>query len=444
MKRKGIQLLLLAGYFLFPVLIGFISLQGRSIQLAIPAFLGIVAYTWLLASIIFSARPKFIEKYYSLDKLNRFHAVQAIVALIIAMLHGLWEQIIWGNFFLSSTLFGILAIATFLFIAIMSILIMTNWFGRKKLVRSLKTRLKRYPVSHYGTMKKLHNLNIVGVLFVSIHVLTMTFRVQEDILTGSIMLIYLMIVLGFYVDHKLLRPNRLRKQLYTVTNVQPQPGRTVTVTLTPPSGRIFTYKPGQFVFVRIQDEGYPFEEHPYSLITSPQNSNEIKVAIKDLGDYTHRMQDLPVGVKATVEGPYGGVWHVEEKLGNPEENLVMLAGGVGITPMLGILEELSLKKPANKVVLVWALNDPSELGFAEEFEKFKGEIPDFTFIPFFANDKGFLDTQKVQTLFQENNLLFDQSQCVLCGPKPFMVAVEKALADSRVQKDNIYYEAFAL
>lgn len=444
MHRKTVQTLLLASYFLFPVLIALISLQGRSIQFAIPAFLGIVAYTWLLANIIFSARPKFIERYYSLDKLNRFHAVQAIVALLIAMLHGLWEQILWGTFFFSSTLFGYLAIVTFLFIAVMSVLIMTTWFGRKKAVRSLKTRLKKYPISNYGTMKKVHNLNILGVLFVAVHVLTMTFRNQGDVLTGSILLVYLIVVLAFYVDHKFLRPRRLRKQLYTVTDVRHQPGRTVVVTLTPQSGRIPEYKPGQFVFVRIKEDMYPFEEHPYSLITSPQNPNEIKVAIKDLGDYTHRMQELPVGVQATVEGPYGGVWHVEEKLDDPNENLILLAGGVGITPMLGILEELSLKKPPNNVMLVWGLNEPGEFAFAEEFDKFKREIPNFTLVPFFANEKGFLDTQKVQALLQEHNLLFEESQFVLCGPKLFMIAVEKALMESRVQKDSIYYEAFAL
>lgn len=444
MNRKFMQILLLALYFLLPVPIGFISLRDRSIQLAIPAFLGIVAYTWLLTGVIFSARPKFIERYYSLDKLNRFHAVQAIVALTIAILHGQWEQVIWGNFFRSSTLFGQLAIITFLFLAIMSVLVMTNWFGKKKLVRSLKTGLKSYRVSHYGTMKKIHNLNMLGVLFMALHVLSMTFRVQGDILTGSILLGYLIIVLGFYAEHKFFRPNRLRKRLFTVTAVEKQPGRTVVVTLKPDSGRIFPYKPGQFVFLRIQEEGYPFEEHPYSLITSPQNPNEIKVAIKDLGDYTHRMQDLPKGIKATVEGPYGGVWHVEEKLEDPNTNLVMFAGGVGITPMLGILQDLSIKKPPNKIVLIWGLNEPSEFAFAEEFEKFKRELPDFTLIPFFANEKGFLNTEKVQTLFQENSLLFEESQCVLCGPKLFMIAVEKALDESRVQKDNIHYEAFAL
>ncbi len=198
------------------------------------------------------------------------------------------------------------------------------------------------------------------------------------------------------------------------------------------------------MFVRIKEDMYPFEEHPYSLITSPQNPNEIKVAIKDLGDYTHRMQELPVGVEATVEGPYDGVWHVEEKLDNPNENLILLAGGVGITPMLGILEELSLKKPPNNVMLVWGLNEPGEFAFAEEFDKFKREIPNFTLVPFFANEKGFLDTQKVQALLQEHNLLFEESQFVLCGPKLFMTAVEKALLESRVQKDSIYYEAFAL
>lgn len=174
MNRKLMRMLIVAAYILLPVLIAAVSLRNRSFLSAGPPFLGIVSYTWLLTGVIIASRPRFIEYYFSLDKLNRFHAIMAVVALAIGITHKLWVTLLWGWAYRYSTIFGDLAIPFFLTIAVLSALVMTNWFGRKKIVKTAKTTLKKYPIANYEKMKFVHNFNIIAATFLAIHVLTMT------------------------------------------------------------------------------------------------------------------------------------------------------------------------------------------------------------------------------------------------------------------------------
>jgi predicted ferric reductase len=443
MKRKTIRLLIFAAYLLSPLLFAAVAFRNRS-STPIASFLGIVAYTWLVAGVIIASRPTFIEKYFSLDKLNKFHAVMAILSLSIGIIHKFWITAVWGEVYGFSTVYGDLAIVTFLAIAAFTILIMTNWFGKWKLMKSIKTVLKKLPFAHYDNMKILHNFNILAATFLAIHVLTMTFVVQGDILAGTVLGAYFAIAVSLYVNHKFLKPMRLKKNLYTITSVQPEKGNILNVAMKPDQGEVFPYNAGQFVFMRVKDKRYPFEEHPFSLISAPQNRKEIAVAIKAAGDYTNKIQDLEPGVKVTVEGPYGGLWRIQEELQNTEDSLVLFAGGVGITPLLGILEDIKHKQLPNKIVLVWSLKDQSEFGFAAQLQSYTETIPDFNLVPFFANESGFLDAGKIQAIFQNKDVHYEKAQYLLCGPRPFMEAIETALAEKGVPKNRIHFEAFAL
>ena len=120
------RMLIVAAYILLPVLIAAVSLRNRSFLSAGPPFLGIVSYTWLLTGVIIASRPRFNEYYFSLDKLNRFHAIMAVVALAIGITHKLWVTLLWGWAYRYSTIFGDLAILFFLTIAVLSALVMTN------------------------------------------------------------------------------------------------------------------------------------------------------------------------------------------------------------------------------------------------------------------------------------------------------------------------------
>lgn len=444
MKRKMMRILIFLVYLLGPLFFAAIALRDRAASSAAPPFLGIVAYTWLLAGIIIASRPTFIEKYFSLDKLNKFHAVMAILSLAIGFVHKLWVTALWGKVYRFSTIYGDLAIITFLTIAALTILIMTNWFGKRKVVKATKTLLKKIPFVHYDTMKVVHNFNILAATFLAIHVLTMTLIVKGDILAGTVLGAYFVLAISMYINHKFLKPMRLKKNLYTITSVKPEKGNIVNATMKPDQGEVFPYNAGQFVFMRVMDRRYPFEEHPFSLISAPQNRNEIAVAIKASGDYTKKIQNLEPGTKVTVEGPYGGLWRIEEELQGTEDSLVLFAGGVGITPILGILEDIKHKKLPNKVVLIWSLKDQNEYGFTTQLENYAETIPDFNLVPFFANESGFLNAEKIQDIFQKYDIHYVEGQYLLCGPRPFMDAIEMALAEKGVPKNRVHFEAFAL
>lgn len=444
MNRKLMRMLIVAAYILLPVVLAAVSLRNRSFLSAGPPFLGIVSYTWLLTGVIIASRPRFIEHYFSLDKLNRFHAIMAVIALAIGATHKLWVTLLWGWVYRFSTIFGDLAIIFFLTIAVLSALIMTNWFGRKKIVKTAKTTLKKYPIANYEKMKVVHNFNILAAVFLAIHVLTMTVIVQGDYLAAAILGGYFALAVSLYIHHKFIKSARLKKNLYTVTATKPEKGNVLEVHLKPDNGEVFPYQAGQFVFLRLHDTEYSSEEHPFSLISAPQNRDEVALAIKDSGDYTHRFQTLQPGVKASLEGPYGGMWRVQEGMHDKAVSIVMFAGGIGITPMLGILENCLRLQFQNRTVLIWSLKNQDEYGFTEKLQKFKDALPDFRLVPFFANENGFLDETKIEKILQEHEIRYEAAEYLLCGPPPFMNAVEAVLLKRGVSKDRIHYETFGL
>lgn len=443
MKRIAIQYMILAIYFLSPLPIAFISLKGLNFSIAAPAFIGIISYTWLLSELITAARPKFIEKYFSLDKFHRFHGIMAIVALALGLLHKEWASFSWGEFEFS-TVFGDFAIMLFLLLTVLSVLFMTSWLARIKIIKMVKDVLGNFVLTKYGTMKILHNFNIIAIIALSVHVITIAYFMRADLTLTMIYSLYFIVSLSFYVYHKLIRPILLKKNIYTITNVVNETDQIVSLTLAAENGRIFDYKAGQFIYLRVKDENYTFEEHPFSLTSAPENPQALSVSIKDSGDYTHIIQRITPGTKVTVEGPYGGLGQPLEDIQNADKSLVLFAGGVGVTPMLGILESLRQKNAKNKAVLIWSMRNENELAYAAELASFQKDMPNFTFVPFYSNMSGYLDAEKTAAIFETAAVPYATSEFVLCGPKGFMHTIESALVSKNVSKQKIHFESFWL
>lgn len=99
------------------------------------------------------------------------------------------------------------------------------------------------------------------------------------------------------------------------------------------------HRPGQFAFVRFdRSEG----AHPFTIASAPDSlgSNErgealLRLVIKPLGDYTRSLsQRLRAGQRVDIEGPYGRF----DGQGGQDRKQVWVAGGVGVTPFLSLLE----------------------------------------------------------------------------------------------------------
>ena len=97
------------------------------------------------------------------------------------------------------------------------------------------------------------------------------------------------------------------------------------------------YQSGQFVFLKFNNQKVSRETHPFS-ISSKSNDKIIRIILKESGDFTNTLFiNLKVGDKVTVEGPYG---KFNFKNFDSKKQVFSITGGIGITPFLGMVENL--------------------------------------------------------------------------------------------------------
>ena len=95
----------------------------------------------------------------------------------------------------------------------------------------------------------------------------------------------------------------------------------------------FVYEPGQHVFIELSiDNGKPF-----SLASSPhEDVLEFATIIRDSSEWKQELNDKQEGDELILSGPYGAF-----KYEDSEKDISFIAGGIGITPFIGILRKLS-------------------------------------------------------------------------------------------------------
>jgi predicted ferric reductase len=81
-----------------------------------------------------------------------------------------------------------------------------------------------------------------------------------------------------------------------------------------------------------------WEAHPFSLSAAP-DGRRLRITVKDLGDFSGRLGALAPGTRVVVEGPYGGFGGAGRGR-RPRGRVALIAGGVGITPIRALLEDL--------------------------------------------------------------------------------------------------------
>ncbi len=133
-------------------------------------------------------------------------------------------------------------------------------------------------------------------------------------------------------------------------------------------GQPFTFKPGQWVDLYV-DMGYKTEVGGYSITSSPLNQNAIELVVKKrlhrpTSVYLH--EQAKVGDPFIVDGGYGDFYYDGERdQGAP---LVLLAGGVGITPLISILRYVDEAHPEVDTTLLYSASVPSEIAFHQELD----------------------------------------------------------------------------
>ncbi|KAL9680910.1 hypothetical protein QQ045_012691 [Rhodiola kirilowii] len=206
-----------------------------------------------------------------------------------------------------------------------------------------------------------HQLYIIFIVFLVLHVGDFVF----SICAGGIFLFMLDRFLRFWQS----------RETVDIISATSHPCGTMELVVSKPAS--LRYNALSFIFIQARELSW-LQWHPFSVSSSPEDGNHhLSVLIKVLGGWTDKLrghissisedepvkQQAPSTLTVSVEGPYGH----ETPYHLMYENLILVAGGIGVSPFLAILSDiLHRAKEGNpclpkNVVLVWAIKTSDEL-----------------------------------------------------------------------------------
>lgn len=232
------------------------------------------------------------------------------------------------------------------------------------------------------------------------------------------------------------------RRRWRVTRVEKLADRTWELALDPVRHAGLAYRAGQFVWLNVGHARHALAENPFSLASAPAAGPELRFVIKELGDFTSRVGEVAPGTPAFVDGPHGTLT-ID---GRAEPGVVMIAGGVGIAPMLGLLRQMQATDDPRQRLLIYANRTEGQIVHRDELEAM-AEDPRCDVVHVLSEPPagwegpvGFVDAALLPKLLPmpaARGWLH-----VLCGPPEMLAAVEDALIGLGVPARHILSERF--
>ncbi|PVZ11051.1 ferric reductase-like transmembrane domain-containing protein [Actinomycetospora cinnamomea] len=194
--------------------------------------------------------------------------------------------------------------------------------------------LPRLSARRYGQVARVHAvLGVLVFLLVGGHIWLLG-NIGENPLVGVSGAALAAVMLAVLLQRWVVRP-ALRRGAHLVTAVRPESATTSTIVLAPGERPLATLpEPGQFVWLRLRRLPVA-EEHPFTVAASTR-SGVLELTVRDQGPFSGGLIDLEPGTPVWVDGPHGAF--VPADRSDPRDGgLVLIAGGVGVTPIMSIL-----------------------------------------------------------------------------------------------------------
>ena len=181
-----------------------------------------------------------------------------------------------------------------------------------------------------------------------------------------IAMVALWIALLLYV--RIFKPLFMLRRPYRIAELRKERGDTVTLVMRPDGHAGFRFRPGQFGWLTLWGSPFKITGHPFSFSSSAEvDDGRVEMSIRRLGDFTSGVQTAPVGQRVYLDGPYGSF-----TVGAACSVNVMVAGGVGITPMMSMIRTLADRDDKRKLILIYGSRNWDSISFREELGRVAG------------------------------------------------------------------------
>lgn len=385
-----------------------------SIYLSIGQITGLLGITFYSIELILSARLKFMEGIFGgLNQIYKRHHQIGGISFILMMIHPVSLLIsrttisldYARSLFIPGTDFnidlGIIALLT-----LMTLLIITFY-----------TKLP------YQIWKLTHKFTGGVFLIAVFHSFLIPSTISQNKPLFYFMLVVVSLGIIAFLYRTVLFKLFVKQYKYTVSKVKKLTDKVIQITLTPSGSEIIDYSSGQFVFVGFKSSEVSNEIHPFSIASA--NTSDIVIISKVEGDYTKKLMELKLGSEALVEGAFGRFsYHFY-----PNPRQIWIAGGIGITPFIGMAESLK-KDPNYKVDLYYCLKDVTE--------KLGVPVTSVNIKTFYSKTMGHLTANYIK----ENSPNFEKADFFVCGPPVLMKSIRTQLMKLGISNSKIHSEEF--
>jgi predicted ferric reductase len=441
---KGLSPIFLAFYYFLisglPFILIFCSgIPSRSFPNEIATHFGLIAYLWIILSFLLSGRFRSISGKIGIDKTIRFHQFMAIVLGIFLFLHPylytlpISNPLPWDASRQFSLLLTFPAYVSGMFAWIILFSLVITALFRDDL-----------PFS-YETWRLLHGLGAVIIVIGStIHVFDIG-RYTEAIP----LLKYLWLSLIIFASLTLWRtylilPFYQKRHPFKVVSVLPAALKTWHLTITSDSKQKFNFSAGQFSWIKLKESPHGLKENPFSISSSPSDLPNIRFTIKEIGDTTNNIGSLKANDIVYIDGPHGHFIINDRNF----DGIFMIAGGVGVAPMISIIKEMMHNKDKRPIELIYGNRLQTQIAFQDELKEASKLINLDTHYVLSKPPKdwmgniGHVDKELIEQIMLKTvpnkKWLF-----LLCGPPAMIISAIETLKYNGIQNHQIQYEKFS-
>ena len=436
MARGAVLIGLYVAAVILPLwLATWLSSEAEGLVYDVGRNLGLAGFMILILQFVLAARIKWIERAFGLDILIRYHQHIAIAAVCFLLLHPVllalggsdWELLLGLD------------------------LPWSIWAGKAGLILLLLNVLLSQKQRRLGLSFEKWRLvhDILAPALLGLIVLHSWFA-GADLELASMRVLWIgafLLAAGIFLHHRFLRPYLLSREAYRVRDVRQETDDVWTVELAPPKGvRTEDFLPGQFHFLTFfRDPSLPVEEHHWTISSSPGHKDAVSSTIKEAGDFTATIGRTQPGDTAAVHGPFGRFSYL---LHSVERDLVFLAGGIGITPLMSMLRHMHDTEDSRTVTLFYANRREEDILFREELKDMAtGEHPRLMVVNVLSRpgsdwrgETGRVDGERIRRYCGPD---LREKTYYVCGPLKMARDLIKALKEMGVPDKRIRREIFS-
>ncbi|MBC2905731.1 ferric reductase-like transmembrane domain-containing protein [Streptomyces cupreus] len=403
--------------------------EGKNEVLTVAKFFGLHAALLMLFQLLLVARLPWLDRRIGMDRLTVWHRWVGFSLLWTVLTHATLvvlgyatlDDASMGKTFVAlsgvpASLLGMLAAAVIVVIAVIS-------------TRSLRRRLQ-YEVWH-----GLHLLLYVALGLAFVHQLQETTTFTSSAFATAYWWSLWLFAFGALLTGRVALPLwRNAYHQFRVVAVVPESLNVVSVYVTGQHLDKFPARAGQFCIWRFPGHNHWWIANPFSLSAAP-GGQELRLTAKAVGGSSAGLRNVPVGSRAFVEGPYGAF----TSLHRTRPGALLIAGGVGITPVRAMLEE----QTTGDVVVLYRVRSEADAVLLNEVRHLVAQQGGRLHLLTGRTGQDGVPPLGPSTLHQLVPDIIERDVYV-CGPPAMNSAVLSALRDLQVPVRQVHAERFGM